>query len=364
MIEETFIYNGKNNIPRDAINVTVASNVTEIGEKAFHQYTCLSNITIPPSVTTIGILAFAGCTSLITLTLPPSIKSIGTNAFDYCSSLINITLPPSITTIAGDVFSNCTSLSSILLPKSLSSIEYFSFWQSSITSITLPPSLKTIGSHAFFQCFSLKSIVLPPSITSIRQFAFANCSSLHSVKLQSSIITIECGAFTNCPCLTSIEIPPSLLCLSISDRCECVTDETVINNKLDTLYDVIDKIEFLTRITLPLFETLGLENKNCFNDAYEGCYYYVQVPYINREVYSKIRNKNGRWNLFIAIENGLKWSDGLEEILEGNGAAIEETDIETELEAFMLAAVEGSNSNVETVYKLLQDHPGAIIPYV
>jgi len=85
--------------------------------------------------------------------------------------------------------------------------------------------------------------------------------------------------------------------------------------------------------------------------------------FVNWNIYANIRNKQGRWPLFTASEKKLKWSDGLREILEANGAAIENVDTATSLEAFMLAAV-GSNSDLETVYSLLEDHPAAIIPYV
>jgi len=85
--------------------------------------------------------------------------------------------------------------------------------------------------------------------------------------------------------------------------------------------------------------------------------------FVNWQNYSQKRNKQGRLTLYTALEQEVTWSDGLGEILEGNGAAIEETDGITGVEAFMLAAV-GSNSSLEIVFKLLEDHPAAINPYV
>jgi len=67
--------------------------------------------------------------------------------------------------------------------------------------------------------------------------------------------------------------------------------------------------------------------------------------------------------LFIASQQNVKWSDGLCNILNGYGAAIEDADVVTGLEAFMLAAA-GKESDLETIYNLLLDHPAAINPYV
>jgi len=85
--------------------------------------------------------------------------------------------------------------------------------------------------------------------------------------------------------------------------------------------------------------------------------------FVNWKIYAQNKNHEGRLPLFAASEQNIKWSEGLLKILEGYGAAIEEADIVTGLEAFMLASI-GKNSNMETVYKLLQDHPAAINPYV
>jgi len=89
--------------------------------------------------------------------------------------------------------------------------------------------------------------------------------------------------------------------------------------------------------------------------------------FVNWKVYAKTKQSDGRWALFTAIEKGLNWSDGLDKILDANGAAIEDQDVVTGLEAFMLAAVVSSNPNrryMESIYKLLRDYPPAIIPYV
>jgi len=90
---------------------------------------------------------------------------------------------------------------------------------------------------------------------------------------------------------------------------------------------------------------------------------YRSSLFISWSIYSKNRDKQDRLPLFIALEKNMKWSDGLDKIWESNRAAVEEADVTTGLEAFMLAAV-GSNSNIGTIFHLLQDHPAVINPYV
>jgi len=85
--------------------------------------------------------------------------------------------------------------------------------------------------------------------------------------------------------------------------------------------------------------------------------------FVNWRIYSQKKNELGRLPLFTASEQSIKWSDGLCNILAGYGAAIEEVDTVTGMEAFMLAGV-GKASDMESVYKLLHDHPAAINPYV
>merc|ERR1712157_343830 len=71
---------------------------------------------------------------------------------------------------------------------------------------------------------------------------------------------------------------------------------------------------------------------------------------------------NGRSPLHGAAEANLCWEE-LNPILRRDKAAILAVDPKTNMEAFMLAAV-GSDSKLESVYALLENHPGAVIPYV
>jgi len=134
----------------------------------------------------------------------------------------------------------------------------------------------------------------------------------------------------------------------------------VINTTLGTLHDVINNntTRYFSSISQKLQKLVGIGNF-FYNFRDED-----DQLFVNWRVYSKVKNNQGRLPLFIALEQNVTWFDGgLCKVLKGNGAAIEYTDKLTGLEAFMLAAV-GTKSHIETIYKLLQDHPAAINPYL
>ena len=64
--------------------------VTDIGTKAFYEYSSLTSVIIPEGVTNIGANAFYNCNSLTSATIPKSVTSIGFLAFGYCGGLTSI----------------------------------------------------------------------------------------------------------------------------------------------------------------------------------------------------------------------------------------------------------------------------------
>jgi len=163
---------------------------------------------------------------------------------------------------------------------------------------------------------------------------------------------IASDTFYNCAKLMSIEITSSLLIV----RKGFHLNHGVINEKLGTLYNVLNKTKAVSPISQKIRGLIG-SDANAKGDN-------LEVVYVNWRIYAKKKNyENGRSLLFTAIVNNIKWSEGLCNILQGNGTAIEDRDAVTGLEAFMLAAV-GAKSNMESVFRLLQDHPAAINPYV
>lgn len=132
-----------------------------------------------------------------------------------------------------------------------------------------------------------------------------------------------------------------------------VSCEEIINEKLGTLEQVLHKKSFL-RISQQEFQRLGMGDTNYYHILRDDNYIFV-----NWSIFSQARNEQGRLPLYSLVEQNVKWSDGLCNVLEDNGAAIYERD-ERGLEAFMLAAI-GEKSNLETVYKLLEFYPVAAV---
>jgi len=306
---EPFLY--VNNVHKDVTNVIISSNVTAIEESAFADCIKLSTLEIPSSVKTIRRYAFSRCVSLSTVTIPPSVTAIEECIFEECSSLTTVIIPPNITIIEGGAFYGCQSL----------------------YTVSLPPSVTTIEGGAFSCCQSLSTFSLPSKIARIHYDAFNHCSNLKSIELESSLPYIV------------IEYPDAFR-----------LDSEIINENLGILEYVFMRNGLCPILPKTLLR-LGLTN---LNDIYHDEFHSI---FVNWRVCSKIKTREGRFFLFTAIEKHISWRCGLSAVLQGNGAAIEDKDVVTGLEAFLLAAV-GPYSDLETVFKLLQDHPAAINPYV
>ena len=115
-------------------SVTIPTEVTEIGDRAFHYSSELKKVYFPKTLKKIGKFAFSNCPKLVEITLPKSTLSIGEGAFAN-SGLIEIKLHEGTTRI-----------------------EELTFAHSDLSSITLPESLLSIDVEAFEKCKSLKNV--------------------------------------------------------------------------------------------------------------------------------------------------------------------------------------------------------------
>lgn len=80
-------------IERTAVNPTLPSDLTRIGDYAFYSYSSLALTSLPPGIMSIGNLAFSGCTSLKSLTFEGKPSSISNSAFRTCINLTTINVP-------------------------------------------------------------------------------------------------------------------------------------------------------------------------------------------------------------------------------------------------------------------------------
>ena len=244
-----FVINGvlEHFIPAGLTIYTIPDGVTEIGDYAFSDCSCLTSVTIPDCVTSFGYRAFYNCSSLTSVLIPDGVTEIGEEAFQGCSSLTsvhitdlsawckidfggyyanplfyakklylnnsevtNLTIPSDITEIKKYAFRNCNSLTSVTIGNSVTSIGERAFqYCSNLTSVTIGNSVTSIVNDAFAGCTSLTSITIPDSVTEIGSAVFWKCTSLTSVTIPDSVTSIGKQAFDVCSSLTSVYCKPT-----------------------------------------------------------------------------------------------------------------------------------------------------------
>lgn len=234
-------------------NVTIPSNITTIGPKAFLGCDSLTGVTIPSSVTEIGTEAFSDCSALTEVRIADGVAWIEESAFYDCSALTSINIPDSVTRIGRDAFRGC-SLTSIRLPENVY-IEYGAFSGAEPKELVIPAGVisedyafgylksekLTIASDcvdmvdndydvgafrckevvfadgatevpwwAFKDSETLTTVTLADSVKTIASQAFYDCDKLTTVNLGNGVTTIHAGAFAECSALKEITIPPSV----------------------------------------------------------------------------------------------------------------------------------------------------------
>lgn len=136
-------------------DVTIPSNVTAIGEKAFMS-TPVARVTVPKGVTTIGAEAFENTPNLETVTFEGAedgtsqLTTIGDKAFYYTLKLTKIELPDSVTSLGAGVFSS-SKINTVDLGTGITQIPDDTFNGSAqLASVTMSDAVTSFGSNAFF----------------------------------------------------------------------------------------------------------------------------------------------------------------------------------------------------------------------
>ena len=237
-------------------DITIPSDIKQIKDYAFYNYTSLTSVTIPDSVTSIGDDAFHDCTSLTSATIGNGVTSIGSEAFIHCTSLTSVSIGNSVTSIGEDAFYNCHSLKSVNVNDlsawcKISFIKEDNIYNTSgvsanplsngaelyingvkQTDITIPSDIKQIKDYAFYGCTSLKSVTIPDNVTSIKSEAFYKCYSLECVSIGNSVTSIGENAFYNCYSLKSVSIGNSVTSIGENAFYSCHSLKSVNVNDL------------------------------------------------------------------------------------------------------------------------------------
>jgi hypothetical protein len=100
--------------------ITIPNTVTKIGTLSFNG----PKFDMPDSVTEIGQRAFHDCSELTEVRLSNNLKYIPWAAFEDCKKLTTVNLPTSLEAIGGMSFWGCVELNNLIIPESLTSIKF------------------------------------------------------------------------------------------------------------------------------------------------------------------------------------------------------------------------------------------------
>ena len=136
----------KDVIERTAVNPTLPSDLTKIGDYAFYNCRNMNLTSLPDGVTSIGIKAFYNCWSMVLTSLPGGLTNILKDAFGGCSALALTSIPDGVTSIGEYAFGYCTGLSTITFEGTPSSINYSIFYGcTNLTTINVPWAEGAVG---------------------------------------------------------------------------------------------------------------------------------------------------------------------------------------------------------------------------
>ena len=234
---------------RKATTVIVGEGITSLRQRAFWDFTVLTDVTLPSTLKKIGTRAFSGCTALEAIALPEGLESIPEHCFSSCRNLKVVNIPSTVTEIGmyafrdchgltavnipGTVreigtyaFNGCTGLTELTLNEGLEHIANCVFSGTAIESVVLPDSLTTMSYEAFADCRQLKEVTFGTGLTGIPMRAFQS-SAIETLVLPDVITGIGSGAFSGCKSLTSVDLPVTLRRLDGSAFAGCDKLESI-----------------------------------------------------------------------------------------------------------------------------------------
>ena len=196
---------------------TLGSNVRNIGNYAFYDCTGINSLSLSNNILLIGDNAFYGCSGLTSVSIPSSVKLIGLSAFQNCTGLTSVTIPASVYEIGYNAFAGCTGLETVTINSNAvasrkynPSTNFRGIFGSQVKTYTLGNDIVSIGDYAFNDCRSLTSITIPANVSAIGNNSFQYCTGLKSLSIPAGVKTIGTYAFQNCTDLTSVTIPTNV----------------------------------------------------------------------------------------------------------------------------------------------------------
>lgn len=174
-------------LPTTAKYDGITYTVTQIGQRAFRDYTGITSVTLPKTLSQIENEAFAGCTSLQKINTPQPLSVIGEYAFDGCSELKAFSLEASISELGKGAFRGCASLEELVFTPTITEVpDELCNGCLGLKEISLPSTIMRVGASAFEGCASARSIKIDRSMQNIGVRAFSGCSSVSSISCMTA----------------------------------------------------------------------------------------------------------------------------------------------------------------------------------
>ena len=215
--------------------VTIGSNVTEIGSNAFKDLDSLISVTLPASLLTIGSSAFEDCDQLTSIIIPDQVTSVGNSAFLGCDLLASADIGSSVTSLGNNAFQNCASLTTVTGGESVTTLGSSCFASTRLTKAFLPNAVRTIGTYAFQNIPTLTTIEFGPNVSSISR-------SIFIYNYYESTVNVERIVFNG----TYAKIPDNF-----TNYFKKLRDVTIGSNVTEIGSNAFQDLDSLTSITLP-----------------------------------------------------------------------------------------------------------------
>ncbi len=196
-------------LPTTAEYDGVTYTVTQIGKRAFRDYTGITSVTLPKTLSQIEDEAFAGCKSLQTINTPQPLSVIGEYAFDGCSGLKAFSLEASISELGKGAFRGCASLEELVFTPTITEIpDELCSGCTSLKEISLPSTVMHIGASAFEGCTSARAIKIDRSLQNIGVRAFSGCSAVGAISCMTATPPVcSANTFDGIPADIPVTVP-------------------------------------------------------------------------------------------------------------------------------------------------------------
>ena len=175
--------------------LSLSSNLKEIGRQSFWNFKQLESLNIPDSVERIGSECFFNCYSLTSITLGSNWSLQGNYIVNNLPFFSMFEAPENLKVLNGKEI-EIKEGELFIIPSCVTKLDDRLFDHSNFKSISFETtSLKELPKRCFSDCWQLKEITIPFGVTKLGEYCFYNCSNLTLISLPSSITSFGDSCF-------------------------------------------------------------------------------------------------------------------------------------------------------------------------